>query len=219
MRDFDSSRYLSQVPQYPSQLPRDILPHHTLIWARDASELKRLKRISSFEVSCHSKTSQKDGKSCTKLCPDILGLRAESEDGKIREIGNPGPVCAQDPSHNPLIERFGLPHSTTPTPWAEENMIHFDIDGAGGEYITEVHVVLEAKAIKLITNRGREAYFGEDLRDVGSWQWWVLRAGYDEVICGLMVCFGTLGGWDRDQKCYGHWKMDTVRVLTVNKGK
>jgi hypothetical protein len=40
----------------------------------------------------------------------------------------------------------------------------FSVDGRGGEVITEVHTDHDFMALKLVTNRGREGYFGKKNR-------------------------------------------------------
>jgi hypothetical protein len=96
--------------------------------------------------------------------------------------------------------------------WTDEYLVHFDIDGPGGEIITEIHVADEAKAIKLRTNRGRESYFGEVERD----RWHVGRPGEGEVLVGMVVCFGTRSGWNWDTKKHSHIKTTTATGLVMS---
>jgi hypothetical protein len=94
----------------------------------------------------------------------------------------------------------------------KENLVHFDIDGPGGEIITEILVGEETKAIKLRTNRGRESYFGEI--EGGTWN--VVRPGNRKVFVGMVVCFGTRSGWDCETEEYSHVKITTATGIVMS---
>lgn len=70
--------------------------------------------------------------------------------------------------------------------WDKEYLVNFDIDGPGGGLVTEIHVADQAKAIILLTNRGREGYFGEVERN----HWHVQRPEERGELVGMVVCFG-----------------------------
>jgi hypothetical protein len=197
---------------YELQIPSDMLPYQVLIWAEGASEYQYLKRISCFEV-VSGKSASSDG---VRDMIDIVGLwlTKTHEHGKAPHIGTGGPVPSQHPDFqsckNPselgLHKRFGA--------FEEANMRHFDIDGPGGEVVNEVHVSSDMKALKLVTNRARECYWGERKRET----WHVKRANHGELIVGLSCCFGQLGGWSWGAKIYSHWKLSDVGVVTTRIG-
>lgn len=85
--------------------------------------------------------------------------------------------------------------------WEEESMRHFEIDGPGGERVVEVRVTMDRKSVKVVTNLGREGVFGEE----EGKEWDVLKAGEGEVIVGLSMCFGRLGGWSEGAKMWSHF--------------
>lgn len=87
--------------------------------------------------------------------------------------------------------------------WEEDCMAHFDIDGPGGERVVEVHVTMDRRSVRLVTSQGREGMFGED--NVQGKEWDVIKAGEKEVIVGLSVCFGQLGGWSEGAKMWSHF--------------
>lgn len=97
----------------------------------------------------------------------------------------------------------------------EENMRHFEIDGAGGERVVEVRVTQDRRSFILVTNRGREGAFGEDGE---GREWNVKKAEEGEVIVGLTVCFGRLGGWSQSAKMWSHWGMCDLGVV-IAKGE
>jgi hypothetical protein len=98
------------------------------------------------------------------------------------------------------------------TDWGDENLVHFDIDGPGGEIVTEIFVGEESKAIKLRTNWGREGSFGDIER--GTWN--VVRPGDREVFVGMVVCFGTRSGWDCESELFNHVKITTATGVVMS---
>ncbi|KAF3047594.1 hypothetical protein E8E12_010671 [Didymella heteroderae] len=182
-------------------LPAAMLPHHVLLWSQTAEKLKNLCRISTFNVvtgECSSGTDHWP-------CPDLLGFTyfrkgtSVAEERANEQVGTFGPVPCQasewreegwysakkwvdedgkpvkplNPSDMNLADRF--------QPFDEKHMLHFEIDGSGGEEVTEVHVSQDFKAIKLKTNRGKECYWGEERRN----QWYIRVASEGEYIAGL----------------------------------
>jgi len=185
-----------EIPGGLEETPIDVLPHEVLLWAKDKDELKRLTRISAFVVEDRHVTSRKG----TRPVHAVLGLRVEYEERywePKRTIGS-GTVSAER-------------KESESDDWAEEYLVHFDIDGPGGELVTEIHVADQAKAIKLLTNRGREGYFGEVERD----HWHVKRPEEGEVLVGMVVCFGTRCGLDLETRKYSHVKTTAATELVM----
>ncbi|KAF2119207.1 hypothetical protein BDV96DRAFT_567199 [Lophiotrema nucula] len=204
------------IPSQHYDVPTEMLPHHALIWAHEASEYRFLRRISVFQPigGYVSGGSKHDGSDWEAPYPDIVGLRAEYVPDypcPPRTIGTGGPLPIQRPGwsqHRPDMNPDPKGQS-----WFEQCMTHFDIDGPGGEIVTEVHVADEAKAVTIRTNCGREIQFGEGRRHVNEWT--RLKAEEGRVIVGLVVCFGSLSGWSWEKKARSHWKANTVTILTL----
>lgn len=95
--------------------------------------------------------------------------------------------------------------------YAEEYMRHFDIDGAGGEIVAEVHVTKDRRSLRLVTNRGREGQFGEKSEGKEWENGKVAEEG--ELIIGVTACFGRLSGWSPTAKMWSHWGMTDLGVV------
>jgi hypothetical protein len=185
------------IPGGLEETPIDVLPHEVLLWAKDKDELKRLTRISAFVVEDGHVSSQER----TWPVHAVLGMRAQYEERywePKRTIGSGTKSAENEESEN--------------DDWAEEYLVHFDIDGSGGELVTEIHVADQAKAIKLLTNRGREGYFGEVEMD----HWHVKRPEEGEVLVGMLVCFGTRCGLNWETRKYSHVKTKTATGLVMS---
>lgn len=188
-----------------------------------------LRRLSSFAVEAGFGSS---GTSSWPI-PDLMGFAAfrSGEDRASQQVGTFGPVPSQSPEWNEegwygskkWVNEEGKPVKPlnpsdlnlvdTLQPFEEKHTSHFDIDGPGGEEVTEVHVSDDFKAIKLKTNWDRECYWGEGERN----QWYSKIASEDECIMGLSVCFGRLGGWSWKAKMYSHWKLSDVGVVLARR--
>jgi len=174
-----------------------MLPYQTTLWAKDSSSYRLLRRISTLELA------DENGKS------SILGMflkkthRSGTEE-RI-DIGTGGPVPAQlglKWENARSIKDLDIWNAGKT--WDEESMRHFEIDGPGGEVVMEVHVACNRRGFKLVTSKGREGCFGEfDDGDGGE----VVRAGDGEMVVGLSVCFGNLGGWSARAGTWSHWGM------------
>lgn len=104
---------------------------------------------------------------------------------------------------------------------------HFDIAGANGEAVTEVHWNSVLGALKLVTNHGRECTWGGssevsdgselDVSNSSSSDtaWSIKRSDPGEIIVGLRCCYGRLGGWDEAAGTYRHWKLTDVGVVVA----
>lgn len=129
----------------------------------------------------------------------------ESRYTKNQLDGDGKPVPPLNPSSLSLSSQF--------SPFDSNFMRHLDIDGPAGEEIIQVDVSEDFKAIKLITNKGRECYWGEERRG----QWHSRVASEEECIVGLSVCFGRLGGWSWKAKMYSHWKVSEIGVVVCRR--
>ncbi|KAF2119682.1 hypothetical protein BDV96DRAFT_642695 [Lophiotrema nucula] len=192
-----------------TDIPNDMLPHHTLHWAHDESQLRSLKRLCAYVIVGGTvSTTDHHGKWITRSVHDILAFRAEYHEPENSEakrlvntlIGYPPKQRGEDGS------------ITGNQSFQEENWMQFDIDGPGGERVTEVQVAQHSKAVRLKTNRGRMCFWGEQDRD----RWHTLRAPEDEVIVGLVASFGKPSGYDHKTSTYSHLKTSAITALTMN---
>lgn len=106
-------------------------------------------------------------------------------------------------------------------------MSHFDIAGANGEAVTEVHWNAVLGALKLVTNHGQKCNWGGSSEvssnselDISSSsssndEWSIKRSDPGEIIVGLRCCYGRLGGWDEAVGTYRHWKLTDVGVVVA----
>lgn len=195
----------SSSPPTPSFLHPDLLPHAILTWAHRHSDYKVLTRISALQIPDeYSKQS-------------VIGMHImKSHTAWVTtEIGEHGPVPAQLADEWAQAKEIGdLDLWNKKKPWEEEQLRHFAIDGQNGERVVEVWASRDRKTFKLVTNLGREGIFGEDAVDGKEWD--VKRAEEGEVIVGLSVCFGRLGGWSQSAKMWSHWGMSDVGVVVAS---
>lgn len=210
-----------------------MLPHHIILWSETPETLRKLRRISAFHVIGGESSSGTE----RWTSPDLLGFTYYRENGRGEEeraneyIGTFGPVPYQaqewteegwwddkkwvddngkrvkplNPSDLNLAGIF--------EPFDEKCMLHFEVDGAGGEEVTEIHVSGDFKAVKLKTNKARECYWGEERRT----QWYVKVANDVEYIAGLSVCFGRLGGFSWRSKMHSHWELSELGVVMARR--
>lgn len=200
---YDSSNRTTEIPQ-------DVLPTQILQWAQFPEQYKTLTGISCFQPSGGTASSGDR----TWDVPDMIGFKPTFnwKFGSPRHVGTGGPVPAQFAEWHDAKSPRELNMFDKAKAWEDAYTVHFMIDGAGGEVVSEVHASEDMKALKLITNKGRESYFGEP--DRGD-NWRIKRAEPGELITGLSVCFGRLGGWSWGAKMHSHWKVDSFGVVTM----
>ncbi|KAI5459513.1 hypothetical protein BGZ63DRAFT_388201 [Mariannaea sp. PMI_226] len=124
----------------------------------------------------------------------IHGLKAEFQPGLgdlDRSIGEPEAVYDAD-------SREGIQQ-------------HFEIDGQGGEKLTEIAFSSSRQAISLRTNKGRQVCFG----DAGADFWHPLRPEEGETLVGLIVSFEGDGTYDFDAERYDRIKILSVAALAM----
>ncbi|KAL4917878.1 hypothetical protein BDW62DRAFT_201429 [Aspergillus aurantiobrunneus] len=88
----------------------------------------------------------------------------------------------------------------------------FDIDGEGGEYVSEVQISTAylQRAIRLKTNFGRQVCFGKE----DGQEWEIQRAPEGEVLVGLVVAFGLPTGWSAVKGKYILGKLSSATSLS-----
>lgn len=118
-----------KVDPTQDEFPIDLVPQQPFIWAKEHEELSKIERISSY-ISRSEVPSLSSGEGSEKKPANIvLGLRAEY----IRRYWEP--------------KRYiGLPRDMNEDgdllDWPESSLQHFDIDGPGGEYVSEVEAAI-----------------------------------------------------------------------------
>jgi hypothetical protein len=210
---FDTS-----VKDNTGNIPPDVVPHEILLFNSRASRpatLSDVRGIESFEPIDVQFTADSTGESNDRR---ILGMRPSETNiwggHGAAQVGSGGPHAFQHEQwgsgtlqaaelHEELQNRFQW------RSFDSKNTTTFSVDGIRGEVITEVHTDHEFKAIRLVTNRGREGYFGAKNR----MNWHVKKAEEGEMILGLSVCFGRLGGWSEARQMWSHWELSDVGVV------
>lgn len=219
--DDDSTQTDYRVHRFPggkavSDMQRDMIPYELLLWAEFPSQYQYLKNIGSFEVV----TGKAISGSQEWDIKDIVGLRPTKTHkyGTAPHVGTGGPVPSQAAEwHAPHQRSVVSLNPSSLTFWKkykafdETNMSYFDVDGPGGEIITEVHMSTDRRSYKLVTSRGRECYWGGESR--GAYH--TITAPEGEIIIGLTTWFGQLGGWSLAAKLHSHWRLGEVGVVTM----
>lgn len=116
----------------------EMIPYQVLLWAKDAAELRQIRRISAYVVVGGTVSGNFNGSTWeSRPVHDVLGLMVEyvNDYAEPKRIG----LLKEKYEKGELAEL------------AEEHMQHFDIDGPGGEYVTEVEVATmsDPKAMKV----------------------------------------------------------------------
>jgi hypothetical protein len=121
---------------------RDLILQDALFWARDAAELKQVKRVSIFTTLMNDSKTKTDKRETYGIC----GLSAEfvAGYGAARSVGLAGKLNG-DPwleSRHPLRgpQAVGLDAQVGCGDGAGDFRVDLEIDGPGGEVITEVSI-------------------------------------------------------------------------------
>ncbi|CAM1510781.1 Fc.00g082940.m01.CDS01 [Cosmosporella sp. VM-42] len=165
-----------------SDTPLDLIPYQVLLWTRDEEELGKLERISAFVAS------PPDGSA-----PEALfGLRAEY----IQKYWEPKRYVEIKPVEDDRDD---------PGDWPDDQVKHMEVDGLGGERITEIGVAhgADLKAIMFRTNKENQTLFGEPNQQ--EWITWSPPEG--ESIVGVAVAFGSRCDTEK------FWKMPSLLAL------
>lgn len=149
-------------------VPADLVQHEALIWAKDKNELRSLVRLTGYVAF--------GGLATASSLPDVpmynlCGIRAEFTDNRRRMIGK-------------LIE-------SDANDWPREYCVDFDIDGAGGEVVTEILTNMYSGrpvAMNVRTNRDREVFWGEEQ----AINWRSIRAPDNMSLIGVAMTFAEI---------------------------
>ncbi|KAK2755681.1 hypothetical protein FQN54_005830 [Arachnomyces sp. PD_36] len=200
--------YIHVLPQHgvdpvQDEFPRDLVAHEVLVWAKNGVEFSKVERISAYICETVVTSLNSAGISEKKCANVVLGLRAQH----IERYWEPKRYIGLRREQN---EAGDLVH------WPEPPLQHFDIDGPGGERVTEVETALMdlPAAIKqqLRTNWGRECCFG----DANQRNWDIQRAPEGEFIMGLAVAFGRRTMYDGVTGKFTHLSPSSISALAIN---
>ncbi|KAF2027720.1 hypothetical protein EK21DRAFT_71224 [Setomelanomma holmii] len=198
----------SSLPTFPHT---DMLPYHTINWAQIPSAYENLTQIRFLQVPDEHGLS-------------ILGIhqKTTSRFGGSEHSGTGGAVPGQIWEEWKGVKAFKeLDLWNKVKTWDERFMGVFEIDGPGGEVVSEVWVTRDRRTIKLVSSLGREGVFGDEVGgtavDGGNGEdgWDVKKAAEGELIVGLGVSFGRVGGWSPGARRWSHWGMSDVGVIVV----
>jgi hypothetical protein len=159
--------------------------------------------------------------------PEIVGIRPSAWNrlgGSGHTVGTGNPVPFQHPfwltSNKPLRELQQELYKMYPsdiqgygTAFNPRFTKSFPIDGKAGEKVTEVHVSEDYRALRLVTNTGRDVTFGQP--SSSDLMWHARVAAADEVFLGFSVQFGALSGWSETMKMFSHMRLSGVGVVFV----
>ncbi|KAL5348431.1 hypothetical protein ACLOAV_006914 [Pseudogymnoascus australis] len=193
-----------------AELAPHLLPYEALIWAKDATELRQLKRVSIFTT--YSRGLYTDGNTGTVRTESytICGLGAEFVDehnGGQRLIGVRGKIEEDKLEDNILLAGPPVSSTSPDTKMGEKKghgdfRIDLDIDGPGGEIITEVLIGCyqdeSVTGFRVRTNRGREA--GCHLNpNVGESELMSIKAQPNKTLVGVVATFPHGCGESKDE--------------------
>jgi len=121
-------------PRNNTDVHPEMVPHEAIIWAKDRQELRNLKRLSGYVVIGGTLSGSQNGVPYTRPYHDLCGIRAEFS-----------------PEYNAERRVIGIQKERDGSDWFEENCVHFDIDGQGGEQIIGISVAMHEapKTIKV----------------------------------------------------------------------
>lgn len=185
------------------EVPVDMFPHQALIWATSPAELAHIRRISAFAIETH-KTYNLSGEAQPGY--SLLGMRVEYEESYSeppRSIGvgrlprgysdaSSATSSSQRPNKQE-VENEGEGEE-----WPEKYMVHFDIDGPGGEVVELISAAHNGREIKLQTNRGRECNFGEG--GSGARTMRADHVGQEYVLAGIAMSFYDTKKWSVERE-------------------
>lgn len=177
----------------------DLAVYEPLIWAKDVEEAHALRRITGYVRDGNIANGLENGKTRERHVHRLCGAWAEFAPESALER-----------------RRVGMVELYEPRDWQSESFLDFDIDGSGGEMITAVAVAMEQgspEAVKLTTNRGREAYWGKTDKAEESWS--VLTAPEGEMLIGIVVAFFGPSVPDEEIPYYLQCRMSYLATLSL----
>ncbi|KAH7110305.1 hypothetical protein B0J11DRAFT_573468 [Dendryphion nanum] len=206
------------IPTRHDEPHLNLLPTQVLLWARTRAELSSLIRVSGLVVCVGIVEYMSEGRWVKEPNHRLVGLRAEftPESGiPMRTIGE---------KTLKLVEGKNDEKKITEIEWPAELTQSFEIDGPGGERIVEMHVADQGegcKAIKLLSNRGREMHWGKKEET----RWNIIGAvrhgeegrengtegeGEESVLVGFAAVFATEERWKDEKGEEGRGKVSAI---------
>ncbi|OAX84000.1 hypothetical protein ACJ72_01635 [Emergomyces africanus] len=172
-------------------VPSDLVPYQPLIWALQDHELQKLTQISAYV--------RKDITS-SGLMKCVLGLRA----AYTRRYWEPKRYVGEFPRPD---------NEDGPEETPDGEICDFDIDGPNSEYIVSIEVAMGdfLRAIKIRTNMGREACFGDQNQD----HWEATRPADGDMFTGIAATFRPLAGYSTISQKGNRLMMASVVALTT----
>ena len=205
-----------KVDLFPSRdegnlIPADMMPHSPFIWADFPHAYEHLKRISALQLPSGSVDGNSEPITSTLDITALQYTRDQPVTTEPQHVGNAMPARAMRPDWNECLDPKSNADALDLTVFNQAHTHAFDIDGAGGETVTEVHFSPASGALKLVTNRGRESAFNHGEQS----DWVVKTTPPGHVIVGLSCCFGKLSGWSQAASLFSHWKLSDLGVITI----
>lgn len=132
---------------YKSAFPESLASRHPLLFARNKDDLTCLIRISAFVPTVDYMTAETEEGPIDFLIDRIAGIKSEqsvNDRNKMRYVGYnklEGSVITGKGDFSPI---------TNDLEWDEDHVVDFDIDGPGGEIITDVAVSQNSNVIRAL---------------------------------------------------------------------
>lgn len=126
---------------WQTETHQQLVPQEALIWAKDVAELRRLKKVSIFTTYSH--TSDTRGVEAEVYCICGLGINFLADNTEDRRtVGIEGKIGTNGREAGLSIDGLHILHrASTKLPETNGNgdfRVELEIDGPGGEIITEV---------------------------------------------------------------------------------
>ncbi|KFY26810.1 hypothetical protein V493_03862 [Pseudogymnoascus sp. VKM F-4281 (FW-2241)] len=212
-----------------AELTPHLLPYEALIWAKDTTELRQLKRVSIFTTYSRGLYTDANTGTVRTESYKICGLGAEFVDehnGGQRLIGVRGKVEEGKLEDNILLAGPPVSSTSPDTKMGEKKghgdfRIDLDIDGPGGEIITEVLIGCygdeSVAGFRVRTNRDREA--GCHLNsDVGESELMSIKARPNKTLVGVVATFPHGCGGSKDEGLRTYKELTSLEGISMRLG-
>lgn len=187
-----------QMSRISDHIPNEIVEHEPLIWAKDIEEAHNLRWVTGLILEGNDVRKTENDVVFEQCIRGICAVKAEFA-----------------PESGMAIRATGLRVIGDGHDWPEDRCACLEVDGAGGEMITAVSVAQNGypRAIKLITNRGKEICWGEENQPKEVWQTFVAPEG--NMFIGIVLSFVTPICWNSDTKVFDSAIQSSVVVLSL----
>lgn len=183
------------IQRVTEMVSRNLTAHEPLIWAKDLTESRLLRRLTGSLIHMATDSSM-DAGSFRDTAKCLCGMQTEYASSSGLASRSIGKTTRSDP-----------PDSRT------GSTVHLDIDGEGGEVVASVSVAEGFTALKVVTNRGRESCWGGPFQRDSTWC--RLTAPQGERLIGMVMSFEVQCGRNEGESIYRHCQFGSLAVLSL----